>query len=93
MRSTNARTLIIGAALLALGGCTASGQGKASKPGWKTYTEASPRPLPANPVVRSGSEELRVATGGRGDGRCRREAGRHHQRQLLVHREARGEQG
>jgi hypothetical protein len=46
-------------ALLALAGCTVSGSGKASKPGWKIYKTEHPQPVPSAPV-RSGSIELRI---------------------------------
>lgn len=46
-------------ALLVAGGCTVSGSGKASKPGWKIYKTEHPQPVPQNPV-RSESLELRI---------------------------------
>jgi hypothetical protein len=45
--------------LLALGGCTVKGSGKASTPAWKMYKVEHPQPAPSEPV-RSGSLELRV---------------------------------
>jgi len=54
---------IAGAALLALpslAGCTTTGKGKGTKPGWKVFKDE--RPLSASPgSVRSGPVELRIA--------------------------------
>lgn len=47
------------AVLLAAGGCTVVGEGKASKPAWKVYKEEFPLAVPPDPI-RSGSIELRV---------------------------------
>jgi hypothetical protein len=49
---------IVGVVLLACG-CTVSGSGKASKPGWKITKTEHARAVPAGPV-RSGQVELRV---------------------------------
>lgn len=51
--------ILLGCALVVLGGCTVKGHGKASTPAWKTYQIEHPQPAPSAPI-RSGSEELRV---------------------------------
>ena len=46
-------------ALLAAGGCTVKGHGKAATPGWKVTVEESPLAVPPDPL-RSGAVELRI---------------------------------
>ncbi len=45
--------------LIAVGGCTVKGSGKASTPAWKMYKVEHPQTAPSEPI-RSGSIEMRV---------------------------------
>ncbi len=51
--------ILLGCALIALGGCSVKGEGKGSTPTWKVYRVEVPQPAPSAPL-RSGSEELKI---------------------------------